>query len=68
MRGRVTLRESADPQAKSMRAMCRIREDVLTMSIEEQAAAGATETETVVAEKPVKALSLSLLLRCTSRP
>ena len=43
-----------------MQAVCRIREGVLTLSIEEQAAAGATETETVVAEAPVEELAVCL--------
>ena len=57
--GRVTLRVSADPQAKSMRAVCRIREGVLTIGIEQRTAAGDT-TEKVVAEAPVEALAMCL--------
>ena len=60
VRGRVTLRESADPHAEGLRAVCRIREGVLTMNIEEPAAAGA-KTEVVVAEVPVEALAVCLL-------
>ena len=58
-RGRVTLRGSADPQGKGMRAVCRIREGVLTMNIEERAAAGA-KTEVVIAEVSVEALAVFL--------
>ena len=59
VRGRVTLRGSADPQAESMPAVCRIRAGVLTLNIEERAAAGA-KTEVVVAEAPVEALAARL--------
>ena len=55
----VSLRMSADPDAKSMLAVCRIREGVLTLSIEERAAAGA-KTEVVVAEVPVEGLAMRL--------
>ena len=57
--GRVTLRGSADPQAHSMRAVCRIREGVLTLGTEQRTAAGDT-TEKVVAEAPVEALAMCL--------
>ena len=56
MRRRVTLRASADPHAKSMCAVCRIREG--TMVLEQQAAAGAKAT--VLAEVPVEALTMCL--------
>jgi len=57
--GRFTVRGSADPQAKGKRAVCRIREGVLTLGIEGRGAAGET-TEKVAAEVPIKALAVCL--------
>ena len=58
-RGRVTLRAHADPQAEGTRAMCRIRDGVLTISTEQQTAAGET-TEVVVAKVPLEVLAVGL--------
>ena len=57
--GRITVRGSADPQAKGKRAVCRIREGVLTLGIEGRGAAGET-TEEVAAEVPIKVLAVCL--------
>ena len=57
--GRVSLRLSADPRATSMRAVCRIRAGVLTLSIAQHTAAGATAEE-MVAEAPVQELVVCL--------
>jgi hypothetical protein len=57
--GRLTLRGSADQQAGGTRAVCRIRGGVLTLGIEQRAAAG-EEAEEEVAELPVEALAVGL--------
>ena len=57
--GLVSLRLSADPRATSMRAVCRIRAGVLTLSIAKNTAAGANAEE-MVAEAPVEGLVVCL--------
>ena len=57
--GRFTLKASADTHAASVRALCRIRDGVLTLDIEQRAAAG-EEIEKMVAELPVEALAVGL--------
>ncbi len=57
--GRVTLRASANPQAKGTRAVCRVRAGVLTLGIERRVATGET-TEEIAAEVPVEELAVCL--------
>jgi hypothetical protein len=57
--GRLTLRASSDPHAEGMRAVCRIRDGVITLGIERRDAAG-EETEELVAEVPAEALAVGL--------
>jgi hypothetical protein len=57
--GRITLKGSADPQAKGTRAVCRILDGVLTLGIEQRSAAG-ERTEEVVAEVPTEVLAVGL--------
>jgi len=57
--GRITLKGSADPQAKGTRAVCRILDGVLTLGIEQRSAAG-ERTEEVVAEVPMEVLAVGL--------
>ena len=57
--GRITLKGSEDPQAKGTRAVCRIRDGVLTLGIEQRSAAG-ERTEEVVAEVPLEVLAVGL--------
>ena len=59
LRGPLTLRGSADPHAKGMRAVCRIRHGVLKLGIEQQAPTG-DKSLVVVAEVPVEALAVGL--------
>ena len=57
--GRMTLRASGDPRAGGTRAVCRIRDGVLTIGIKQKAAAGDT-TEEVAAEVPLEVLAVGL--------
>ena len=56
---RLTLRGSADPQAEGMHAVCRLRDGVLTLDMQQRTAAG-EKTQVVVAEVPVEALAVGL--------
>ena len=57
--GRLMLRASTDVQAEGRHAVCRVRDGVLILSIEQWRAAGEM-TEKVVAEVPVEALAVGL--------
>ena len=57
--GRLTLRASDDPQAKGVRAVCRVRDGALTLGLE-QRAASVEWTEKVVAEVPLEALAVGM--------
>ena len=58
--GRFTLRGCADLQTEGVPAVCRIRDGVLTLSVEQRGAAGDEGTEAVVAEVPCEVLAVGL--------